>query len=81
MKFKKLQRVKLKGGLGLNIEHVKYIGKDAVVLEIDGDQITLAIDHDNNALTPPIIITVKAKYVNIVGFLINLWSLLKGLFV
>ena len=81
MKFKKLQKVNLKDGLGFNVDHAKYIGKDAVILDIDGEEITIAIDHDNNPMTPSITITVKAKFINIVGFLINLWSLLKGLFV
>ena len=79
--MKRLTKVKIiKDSLGLNKEHRKFAGKDAVVLQIDGDTVTLAIDHDGDATTEPIIITVKTKYIEVVSFMWQMWLLMKGLF-
>ena len=75
------QKVRIKkSAIGLSQEHRKFAGKDAIVLQVDGDLITLSVDHDNNPLTEPVIITVKNKNIEIISFLWSIWLSIRSIF-
>jgi hypothetical protein len=82
--MKKLDKVRIKkdavGLLGLNDQHRKFAGMDAIILSIDGDTVTLAIDDDKDPSTPPIEITVKTKYIDVVSMLWQVWLLIRRMF-
>ena len=77
--FLSVDKRKFKSG-SISPELRKFAGMDAIVLSIDGDTVILAIDHDKDPKTPPIEVTVKTKYIEVVSMLWRIWLLVRGMF-